>query len=182
MTTASKHEPAAWRLDRLASPIGPLSLVVDPQGSVLAVAFEGGEARALRLLRLRRGAATIVEAPAPERVRTAFIRYFAGDIEALDGLECAASGTPFQQGVWRSLRTIAAGQTLSYGALAARIGAPRAVRAVGLANGANPTPLIAPCHRVIGADGSLTGFGGGLDRKRWLLRHEGARFVDRSAA
>ncbi len=87
------------------------------------------------------------------------------------------AGTPFQRDVWAALREIPVGKTLSYGALAAKIGRPKAVRAVGLANGANPIGIVVPCHRVIGADSSLTGYGGGLDRKRWLLNHEGAHYT-----
>jgi methylated-DNA-[protein]-cysteine S-methyltransferase len=108
----------------------------------------------------------------PATVRRAFDAYFDGDLRALDALETDARGTPFQQSVWRALRTIPAGRTETYGAVARRIGRPAAVRAVGLANGKNPTPVIVPCHRVIGADGKLTGFGGGLDKKAWLLHHE----------
>ncbi len=87
-------------------------------------------------------------------------------------------GTPFQRRVWAALTHIPAGETRSYGAQATQIGRPSAVRAVGLANGQNPIGLVVPCHRVIGADGSLTGYGGGIERKRWLLRHEGAAFKD----
>jgi methylated-DNA-[protein]-cysteine S-methyltransferase len=101
-------------------------------------------------------------------------RYFEGDLGCLDGVEVEMHGTPFQTRVWDALRSIRAGTTASYGQLARRIGAASAVRAVGAANGANPIAIIVPCHRVIGSDGSLTGYGGGLDRKRWLLRHEGA--------
>jgi methylated-DNA-[protein]-cysteine S-methyltransferase len=93
-----------------------------------------------------------------------------------------AAGTLFQQGVWAALCTIPAGQTLSYAGLAQRIGRPTAMRAVGLANGSNPVAVVVPCHRVIGSDGSLTGYSGGLQRKRWLLRHEGAAFSERLAA
>lgn len=101
--------------------------------------------------------------------------YFAGDVHALDDLDVAPRGTDFQRRVWMALRAVTAGRTCSYGALAAAIGAPRAGRAVGAANGANPIWLVIPCHRAIGADGALTGYGGGLERKRWLLAHEGAR-------
>jgi methylated-DNA-[protein]-cysteine S-methyltransferase len=101
--------------------------------------------------------------------------YFAGELTEFD-LPLAAPGTPFQQRVWRALRAIDYGATASYGDIARRIGQPTASRAVGLANGCNPIPIVVPCHRVIGADGSLTGFGGGLERKRWLLAHE-ARFA-----
>ncbi len=103
---------------------------------------------------------------------SAIAAYFDGELHAIDSLPTATEGTPFQQCVWRALREIPAGQTVSYGALANRIGKPSAVRAVGLANGANPIGIVVPCHRVIGANGSLTGYGGGLERKRWLLHHE----------
>jgi methylated-DNA-[protein]-cysteine S-methyltransferase len=102
-------------------------------------------------------------------------RYFAGDLAAFDGARVAARGTAFQERVWSALRAIQPGETRSYAELAAAIGAPSAVRAVGAANGKNPVSLIVPCHRVIGKDGTLTGYAGGLDRKRWLLAHEGVR-------
>jgi len=100
-------------------------------------------------------------------------RYFDGDIAALDDIAVDPVGTPFQRRVWTALRDVRAGTTTSYSELARRIGTPNAVRAVGAANGANPIPIVIPCHRVIGADGRLVGYGGGLDRKRWLLAHEG---------
>lgn len=100
-------------------------------------------------------------------------RYFEGDIAALDDIAVDPVGTPFQRRVWTALREVRAGTTTSYSELARRIGTPNAVRAVGAANGANPIPIVIPCHRVIGADGRLVGYGGGLDRKRWLLAHEG---------
>jgi methylated-DNA-[protein]-cysteine S-methyltransferase len=100
--------------------------------------------------------------------------YFAGVLDALDDLPIDPHGTDFQRAVWSALRSIRAGGTVSYGELARRIGAPTAVRAVGAANGANPIWLVIPCHRAIGADGRLTGYAGGLERKRWLLEHEGA--------
>jgi len=102
-------------------------------------------------------------------------RYFEGAIDALDEIAVDPLGTPFQLRVWSALRGVRAGTTTSYGALARQIGMPTAVRAVGAANGANPIPIVIPCHRVIGADGRLVGYGGGLDRKRWLLAHEGVR-------
>ena len=100
-------------------------------------------------------------------------RYFAGEISALDTVPVELNGTPFQKSVWQALRRIPGGTTISYAELAKRIGDPAAVRAVGTANGANPVAVIVPCHRVIGSDGRLTGYGGGLDRKQWLLQHEG---------
>jgi methylated-DNA-[protein]-cysteine S-methyltransferase len=101
--------------------------------------------------------------------------YFDGARSGFDDLALAPSGTPFQSQVWRALRDIPFGATESYGGLALRIRRPRAARAVGLANGRNPIAIVVPCHRVIGADGALTGYAGGVERKRWLLAHEGAR-------
>jgi methylated-DNA-[protein]-cysteine S-methyltransferase len=115
---------------------------------------------------------------APPDLRSRLDAYFAGEIAAIDDIRVETGGTAFQRQVWAALRQIPAGQTASYGRQAQAIGKPAAVRAVGLANGANPVGLVVPCHRVIGADGSLTGYGGGIERKRWLLRHEGAKFKD----
>jgi methylated-DNA-[protein]-cysteine S-methyltransferase len=105
-------------------------------------------------------------------VRDALAAYFAGDCDALDAIEVAPEGTLFKQLVWKALREVRAGETISYGDLAARVGAPGAARAVGTANATNPICLIIPCHRVIRTGGALGGYGGGLDRKRWLLAHE----------
>ena len=101
--------------------------------------------------------------------------FFAGDLAAILEIPVESAGTPFQRKVWSVLRKIPAGETWTYTEVAARAGRPAAVRAAGAANGLNPISVVVPCHRVIGADGSLTGYGGGLDRKRWLLKHEGAR-------
>lgn len=103
--------------------------------------------------------------------------YFAGDLQALDDVPVRVRGTPFETAVWQLLRCIPVGQTWSYAGLAAALDRPRAVRAVGRANGRNPVSLVLPCHRVIGADGKLVGYGGGLERKAWLLRHEGVLVV-----
>ena len=113
------------------------------------------------------------QAAAPPALSKALVAYFKGDLDRLSEIVWRVAGTPFQQKVWSALPGIAAGQTMSYGALAARLRAPRAVRAVGHANGANPISIVLPCHRLIGADGGLVKYGGGLERKRWLLRHEG---------
>ena len=121
---------------------------------------------------LRHGRAR-ARAPTRSAPSSALRAYLAGRLDALDALPVDAGGTPFQRECWAALRTIPAGTTWSYRQLAAAIGRPAAVRAVGLANGANPVGIVVPCHRVIGADGSLTGYGGGLERKRWLLEHEG---------
>jgi methylated-DNA-[protein]-cysteine S-methyltransferase len=177
----SVRRPETFLLDRLATPIGVALLVTDAQGALRALDWEDYEARMRKLLRLQYGAAAaLADARAPEPVRTALAAYFAGDLDRLNAIPWRVAGTPFQRGVWAELRTIPAGTTLSYGALATRLDLPKAVRAVGHANGANPISVVLPCHRVIGADGSLTGYGGGLYRKRWLLEHEG--FVAKPAS
>jgi methylated-DNA-[protein]-cysteine S-methyltransferase len=171
--------PERLILDRVLTPIGTALVVTDPEGALRFFDWSDHEDRLRRLVSRYCGPAARLEVgAAPGPLRTALEAYFAGDIHALTGLAWAAAGTPFQLSVWRTLCEIPVGQTLSYGELARRIGRPKAVRAVGMANGANPVGLVAPCHRVIGADGSLTGYGGGLERKRWLLRHEGAAFRD----
>ena len=168
-------QPETLTLDRIATPVGEALLVVDADGAVRALDFADYEPRMRRLLRRHCGGEPVlVEARAPEAVRRAVEAYFAGDVRALDGLHVKTAGTAFQRAVWAALRSIPAGETRSYGQLAAAVGSPRAVRAAGLANGQNPVAVIVPCHRVIGANGTLTGYAGGLDRKRWLLRHEGA--------
>ena len=161
----------------IATAIGVIVLLSDARGRVRALDWDDHEPRMQRLLRLHYGGDGVVlsEDSRPSLGRTALEAYFAGDLTALDGLEVETAGTPFQRTVWAALRRIPAGRTLSYGALAAEIGKPKAVRAVGLANGSNPIGVVVPCHRVIGANGALTGYGGGLPRKRWLLEHEGAR-------
>ena len=157
-----------------ASPLGTILLVHDAAGHLRALDFHDYETRMRRLLRLHYGAVSLTRAPAPAHTIAALDRYFAGDFAALEASPVATVGTPFQRTVWQALRTIAVGETRTYGALAAQLGSPGAMRAVGLANGANPVAIVVPCHRVIGANGTLTGFGGGLPRKQWLLDHEGA--------
>ncbi|QAY78216.1 methylated-DNA--[protein]-cysteine S-methyltransferase [Sphingosinicella sp. BN140058] len=159
-------------LDRISSPMGLLLLVHDAAGCVRALDFDDYGPRMRRLLERHYGAVESREAPVPAAIRAALDAYFARDFAALDNIPVAASGSEFQHRVWSALLRIGPGETWSYGRLAAAIGAPAASRAVGLANGANPIAVIVPCHRVIGANGTLTGYGGGLDRKRWLLQHE----------
>jgi len=166
--------PERALLDRIATPVGEALVVTDAAGALLAFDFEDYEPRMTRLLARYHGEVDLVAGRSP--VRPAVEAYFAGEVSALEGLPRRRAGTAFQHRVWEALLTIPAGETLSYRGLAERIGAPTAVRAVGLANGANPVGVVVPCHRVIGADGSLTGYGGGLSRKAWLLAHEGARF------
>jgi len=170
----STDAPRYVDLDRYTTPIGVLLVATDDRGRVRAIDLDGDEPRLLRHLQRHFGdKSDIRHASMPARLKQALDAYFDGNLHTLDDIPCVPDGTQFQQAVWSALRAIPAGQTLSYSGLADRLGNPRAVRAVGLANGSNPIPLIIPCHRVIGADGSLTGYGGGLDRKRWLRTHEG---------
>jgi methylated-DNA-[protein]-cysteine S-methyltransferase len=155
------------------TPIGPLVIAVR-DGSLCAVAFDGDRSRVERMLRRRFPDLELRKVEDPDGLATRMRAYFEGDLSALDSIPVDLGGTPFQAKVWNELRRIPTGATVSYRNLATAIGAPKAVRAVGLANGANPVPIVVPCHRVIGADGGLTGYGGGLERKRWLLAHEGA--------
>jgi methylated-DNA-[protein]-cysteine S-methyltransferase len=158
---------------RTRSPIG--SLVVHLiQGAVCGISFEHRLELTNKFLRGRFGEFSVESRKDPERVISKLRSYFKGNLTALDSIKVDTGGTPFQQLVWRALRRIPLGKTISYGELARRIRRPAAFRAVGAANGTNPVSIVIPCHRVIGADGRLTGFGGGLDRKQWLLRHEGA--------
>lgn len=159
--------------DTLPTPIGTLTLVSDGV-ALRAVDFEDYEARMVKLLHRHYGPVTLEAASNPGGHTAALRDWFAGDLRALDTLATATGGTAFQRSVWAALREIPVGTTQSYAALAARIGKPKAMRAVGLANGANPIGIVVPCHRVIGASGALTGYAGGLARKQWLLRHEGA--------
>jgi len=167
-------EPLRWMIDRVGTPIGEMILIADHDGNLRAVDWTNHEERMLRSLRRQYGGRELILEPGenPHGFTDAVRRYFAGDFAALDSLPTATAGTAFQREVWRALREIPCGDTVSYAELAERIGRPKAVRAVGLANGANPIGVIVPCHRVIGANGSLTGYGGGIERKRWLLRHE----------
>ncbi len=160
------------------TPIGRLNLFAR-EGAIVFIDLRDDRAAASEHLRRRFSGESIVEAGDPAGAVSALRRYFAGDLSALDALPVDPGGTPFQASVWRALRAIPAGATLSYQQLARRIGAPHAVRAVGAANGANPVPVVIPCHRVIGANGKLVGYGGGIERKDWLLRHEGWRTLAR---
>lgn len=158
----------------LSTPIGKLVVIYDEGGRLRATDWTNYDDRMRRLLARHYGADNVTLTPEPRSSgpASAIAAYFDGDLHAIDSLPTATEGTLFQKCVWQALRDIPAGQTMSYGELARRIGKPAAVRAVGLANGANPIGIVVPCHRVIGADGSLTGYGGGLERKRWLLNHE----------
>ncbi len=160
------------RLERWDSPAFPLLLVTDEDGALRALEFVENEERMRHLSRSYYGGDTLEEGAAPQSIKAALCAYLEGDLDAIKEIRTAATGTPFQREVWKALREIPAGTTISYGQLAASLGRKGASRAVGAANGANPIPIVVPCHRVIGADGSLTGFGSGLGRKQWLLDHE----------
>ncbi len=161
--------------DRLDTPIGEVLIAADADGRLRAVHFDDHEPQLSRSLRRQYGDVAFEPRANPAGLTTAIEAYFAGDLAAIDRLPVMTGGTPFQRAVWAALRDIPCGQTVSYSVLAERIGRPSAVRAVGLANGANPIGIVVPCHRVIGANGTLTGYGGGIERKRWLLAHESAR-------
>ena len=169
---AKRPEPLG--VDRLDTPIGTALLVTDDAGLLLALDWEGYEPRMQQLLRLQHGAVALREDRAPREIRMALSAYFDGDLASLATIKWRLSGTAFQRKVWTALTRIPPGTTMSYGALAVQLGMPKAMRAVGHANGANPISVVIPCHRLIGANGSLVKYGGGLERKRWLLAHEGA--------
>ncbi len=163
---------------RLDSPIGPLAVAVDADGRVRGLSFGGGLGATMRR---EYGAVESVEGELPEALGEAVARYFAGDRTALATVECSLEGAAgeagFQARVWRALAEVPAGQTISYGEIARRAGEPGAAQAAGVALNRNPIPLVLACHRVVGADGAMVGFGGGLERKTWLLRHEGALLI-----
>ena len=161
----------------LETPVATLQIVVDEDDIVRVLDFDNDSPRTRRLMKIHYADIPVVEGETPAAIRAAFGRYFAGHMDALADIPWRVAGTDFQRQVWTALTEIPAGETRSYSQQAARIGRPAAVRAVGLANGANPIGIVIPCHRVIGAGGSLTGYGGGLERKRWLLAHEGAALL-----
>jgi methylated-DNA-[protein]-cysteine S-methyltransferase len=168
-------EPLDFFIDRLATPIGELIVIADGDGALRTIDWTDHEKRMKLLLDRYYGKDRYTLTPKrdPGGLTSAMRRYFKGEIGVLQELAVATSGTAFQTSVWKALRRIKDGTTISYAELASRIGKPRAVRAAGLANGQNPISIVVPCHRVIGSNGSLTGYGGGLHRKQWLLAHEG---------
>lgn len=161
-------------IDQVVTPIGTMMIAADREGKLRVALFAEDEEVVRRQLRLQygHGGFALEHARDPFGLSEAITRYFAGELAAIDALPVETGGTPFQHDVWQALRRIPCGTTTSYGQLAESIGRPSAVRAVGLANGSNPVAVVVPCHRVIGANGSLTGYGGGIERKRWLLDHE----------
>jgi methylated-DNA-[protein]-cysteine S-methyltransferase len=158
------------RTDSLQTPIGEVQLVA-LDGKLVLVDFADNSVRIQSILEKRFGTFTLEVSPLPE-FRAPLEAYFAGELKVIHTLPVDSGGTPFQREVWNTLLEIPAGTTWSYGQLAAHIGNPTAVRAVGATNGLNPISLVLPCHRVIGSSGALTGYAGGLHRKKWLLEHE----------
>lgn len=171
-------------LQRQPSPLGEMLIVTDEQDRLRALDWFDHEDSLRQLLRRQnpRLDLTLRDSTQDSTATLALRAYFGGRLDAIDHLDIATGGTDFQRQVWAALRTIPCGTTISYRTLAERIGRPKAVRAVGLANGANPISIVVPCHRVIGANHTLTGYGGGLPRKAWLLAHEGAQTAGEQAS
>lgn len=175
------HAPAAHAAsaavelatDRVACDLGSV-VVVARDRHIVAAQFDDQRDRMMRSLTARYGPVRLVPARDPFGISGRIAAYLSGDLRAIDDISVDPGGTSFQQAVWVALRRIPAGGTVTYAAMAQTIGRPTAVRAVGAANARNPIAIVIPCHRMIGSDGSLTGYGGGLARKRWLLAHEGA--------
>lgn len=167
-------DPLELILDIISTPIGSLTIAADLAGNLRLALFTEDQSVIDRQLRLqyKENGFCCSRTRNPGGLSSTITRYFAGELDAIDCIPVATGGTPFQREVWQELRNIPCGATTSYGELARRIGHPTAVRAVGAANGDNPVAVVVPCHRVIGSNGSLTGYGGGLERKRWLLNHE----------
>ncbi len=161
-------------IDRIPSPIGIILLVSDGK-SLCSLDFADYEARMMGLLQKRYESVELVDTIDPQGFSSKVRAYLDGDYGSLDDITVNTGGTSFQQLVWQELRTILVGTTLSYGQLATKLGKPTASRAVGMANSLNPVAIVVPCHRVIGAKAKLTGYAGGLERKQWLLEHEGVR-------
>lgn len=167
-------------VDYIPSPIGEIVIVVDCD-RLCSLDFGDYPERMLKLLRHRYGEVRLQQAHDPHGFSSRIQDYFAGDYDGLLMVPVSTGGTHFQQQVWSALRDIPVGQTLTYAQLAARIGRPTAARAVGMTISLNPVALVLPCHRVVGCNSSLTGYAGGLERKRWLLGHEHAHFRERGS-
>lgn len=168
-------------MGRMETPVGAVFVVMRAGGGGAVVAIDFGieSARLLPLLRAQFGEMATLRESAEARAGVEAVKaYFERDFAAISAIDVEMSGTPFQLRVWAALREIPLGTTTTYGEIAARLGNPQAMRAVGLANGRNPISIVVPCHRVIGANGSLVGYGGGMERKRWLLRHEGVEIAE----
>ena len=160
--------------DKIATPLGPLWVIADEQFNLRAVEGEEYSNRMVELLTIHyRTGDERIGASNPGGLSEKLANYFEGDLSIIDTLPTATAGTPFQREVWQALRAIPCGQVMHYGQLAEELGRAGAARAVGAANGSNPVSIVVPCHRVIGRNGTMTGYAGGVQRKEWLLRHEG---------
>jgi methylated-DNA-[protein]-cysteine S-methyltransferase len=168
------ESPERIFVGKLDSPIGSVVYLTDGV-ALRAVEFAETPDRLLSAFLRSVGPTPIDTRSDPLGVGVAIRAYFGGDIRAIEALPATPAGTRFQQRVWSLLRKIPAGRTVTYGAIADQLGTPSAARAVGAANGSNPIPIVIPCHRVIGANGTLTGYGSGVFRKEWLLSHEGVQ-------
>jgi methylated-DNA-[protein]-cysteine S-methyltransferase len=181
--------------ETIDTPLGELEIITDPQGQLRALEWADFHHRLLQLLVRHYGpdqsstfsasssaksnakpGFSLHQESVEQNIKQRISDYFAGDLAAIDALPVATAGTEFQRTVWKMLRTIPCGQIMTYGQMAAQLGNPGASRAVGLANGSNPISVVVPCHRVIGSNGTLTGYAGGVERKKWLLVHEGYLF------
>ena len=171
------EQAITFALARLETPIGVALIATDDQGRLRVLDWEDKQKRMQtgldRIYRASGGVRLDERLAVTKPVRDKLKAFFAGDLEAIDSIPVESAGTPFQRKVWAVLRKIPAGKTWTYRELAARAGKPEAIRAAGAANGLNPISVVVPCHRVIGSNGALTGYGGGLHRKEWLLAHEG---------
>jgi methylated-DNA-[protein]-cysteine S-methyltransferase len=163
--------------DRIDSVIGTLLLISDGE-RLCALDYADYEGRMMMLLRRHYREFRLRDRRDPQDCRGRIQAYLAGDLSCLNGIPVNTGGTAFQQEVWSTLRTIPPGAVLSYGEMAARLGRPMSYRAVGMTNALNPVAIVIPCHRLVGVDGALTGYAGGLERKRWLLRHEGVDLME----
>jgi methylated-DNA-[protein]-cysteine S-methyltransferase len=159
------------KLNQISSPIGDILMISD-NGTLCGLEFANYEARTLSFLKKRYGEFNLTSVPTSTLIQP-LLAYLEGDYSAIDIIPVNPGGTAFQQQVWLALRHIPVGTVLTYGQLAEQLGKPTASRAVGMTNSLNPISIVLPCHRVIGANGALTGYAGGLERKRWLLQHEG---------
>lgn len=161
------HMKATFLTDTLPSPVGELSYLTTSDGKLKALSWDPSHVE-----RVAQSLGGDTRAKNPAGITDLLTAYFDGELTALERIACDGEGTEFQRSVWAQLRLIPAGKTDSYGAIAHRVGNAKAFRAVGMANRTNPIAIVVPCHRVIGKDGSLTGYAGGFERKKILLAHE----------
>lgn len=159
-------------VEEIPSALGKLLLVTDG-ARLCALDYVGYEQRMTELLKPRYSNFRLTKSRTPCGFSSHLRAYLQGKLCALDAIPVSTGGTPFQQQVWMMLRTLPPGTVMSYGEMAVKLGSPHAFRAVGAANALNPIAIVIPCHRLVGANGNLTGYAGGLERKRWLLEHEG---------